>query len=333
MSKNGKLTLGHYGQNQKKSKQLFIYFFIIIILLLGFIYQKYSIYHNASEYGRVGELIDVKGKAMHLYTSGSSDLPLVFASNIGIAAPYTEMIPLAQKFPSETSFAIYDKPGYGWSDITNAPRDIDTIVSEIHTLLQANHYNSPVIFVAHAMGSLEVLRYAQLYPDEVAGIVLIDGASPEFCSEFNNIMIAESFIINGLRNTGALRLLSYTPSMQKTLNPNNTLSTDLQIINKDISLEKLWNKNMIEEKLKLKSNAKTILKAGSIGDVPLRIITSKANPYGNWQESQTSMLQLSSDSSQTYIEGSVNFIENKDVPAILHVIKELKLFLSPEEEE
>lgn len=332
MSRNGKMRLGNYRKNQKINKTLFIYLFIGITLLLGFVYQKYSIYHNASRYGRVGELVNANGTGIHLYTSGSSEMPLVFASNIGASAPYVEAAPLIQKLPSETAAVVYDRPGYGWSEVTNAPRDINTIVSEIHTVLKASHYDSPIIFVAHSMGSLEALRYAQLYPEEVAGVVLIDGASPEFCSEFNNIMISESFIMNALRNTGILRLLSHTQGIEKVLNPNTSLPQELQALNKDISLEKLWNKNMIEEKMKLKANSKTILKAGSIGNVPLRIITSKTNPYGNWQDSQKAMLKLSTDSSQTFIEGSASFLEEKDFPAILAVINELKLSLMPEEE-
>jgi len=332
VSKKNKMTIRRYGRAGKRGTKSFIYLFIISVILLGIVYQIYGVYIHASEYGRVGKLIDINDNNMHLYTSGSSNIPFVFSSNIGASSPYVEMYPLASKLPKETTLAIYDKPGYGWSDITKAPRDIDTITSEIHTLLNTANYPTPFIWVAHATGSLEALRYAQRYPDEVAGIVLIDGSSPEFCSTFNNIMVVESFLTNAIRNTGVLRLLKNTEPAQKLLCSNDALPQNLKNMNEGLTLEKAWNRNMIEEKLKLKSNANIILKAGSIGAIPLRIITSKANLYGTWQETQTRMLSLSSNSSQTYIDKSTSFIEESDTAAILSIIEELELSMQQEEE-
>ena len=332
MSRNKELSFANTNKSQKKIRKLFIYLIIGALFLLGALYQKWSIYYHANEYGRVGQLVEMSDTSMHLYTSGSSILPFVFASNIGVVSPYVEMQPLVKALPEDTALAVYDKPGYGWSEVTKAPRDIDTITKEIHTLLQSSDQRSPFILIAHSMGSLEIIRYAQIYPDEVAGIVLIDGASPEFCSSFNNIMIAESFIMNALRNTGIMRLLRHTDMIEKTLIPNSAMPADLQTINEGLALEKIWNRNIIEEKLKLQANAQTVIEAGSIGDIPLRIITSKANPYGGWKESQAKLLNLSSDSAQTFIDGSVNYIEEKDIKAISEVLNELKTSLMPEEE-
>lgn len=331
MPKNRKLILGNYDKKQARSKKFLIYLFIIILLLAGYFYQMYSIYAYANQYGRVGKLVSVNDRMMHLYTSGSSELPFVFAADIGSAVPYVDLYPLFSNFSSgETGIAVYDKPGYGWSELTQAPRDITTIVSEIHTLLHQSNYSFPALFIAHGMGSLEVLRYAQLYPEDVAGIVLIDGAAPEFCSKFNNIMIIESFLMNGLRNLGILRLFQDTETIQHTFNPNDNLPEQLKFLNTGISLEKFWNKNMIEEKLKLQSNAKVILEQGTLGDIPLRVITSRENPYGTWQATQASLLKLSSNSAQTYIEGSVDFIEERDIDTIIDVIETLKVSLQPE---
>ncbi|MDF2594832.1 MAG: alpha/beta hydrolase [Clostridia bacterium] len=323
MTNSKKMMLGNYPKDLKKNKKIMLYLFIFGLLLLGVFYQLYGIYSHANEYGRTGKLIDVNGVALHLYTSGSSSIPLVFTPTVGAASPYTAAYPLTSQIPETVSIGIYDKPGYGWSDLTKSPRDIDTITAEIHTLLEQANYTTPPILVAHSLGSLEVLRYAQLYPDEVSGIVLIDGAAPEFCSSFNNIMIVESFLTSFLRNTGILRLTRHTDSIQKILNPNPKLPDELKNINQGISLEKLWNRNVIEEKLKMQSNAKIILEGGTLGDIPLRIITSKANPYGNWNKTQSDMLKLSSDSIQLFIDGSVNYIEYEDTAVILDVIEEL----------
>ena len=111
--------------------------------------------------------------------------------------------------------------------------------------------------------------------------------------------------------------------MKGLLCPNLNLPDHLILLSKGINLEKIWNRNIISEKLKVPENAQKILDTGSIGDIPLRIITSEANPYSNWSKSQNTMRSLSTDVSQTKIAGSVDYIENKDVPAILSVIYEL----------
>ena len=53
------------------------------------------------------------------------------------------------------------------------------------------------------------------------------------------------------------------------------------------------------------------------------MITSQNNAYGNWSRTQKSLLSLSSDSSQTFIENSTTAINASDVPTILSTIEDL----------
>ena len=75
------------------------------------------------------------------------------------------------------------------------------------------------------------------------------------------------------------------------------------------------------------NNAQVILDAidagQTLGDIPIRVITSQNNAYGNWSRTQKSLLSLSSDSSQTYIENSTTAINASDVPTILSTIEDL----------
>lgn len=323
MIRRKKMVVKKYSRRHEKIRKRLVYIIIASLLLVGIIYQNLGIYNNVDKLGRVGSLIEVNGVNMHLYTAGNGDLPIVFTSDIGQTMPYIDTYNLHSSLANETSVAVYDKPGYGWSDYTSAPRDIDTIVDEIHTLFEESELSKPFIYVAHGMGSFEAIRYAQLYPDDVAGIVLIDGASPSFGAEFNNIMIVESFMINGARNVGLLRLGQNTDYVSRLLCMNNELPEHLKLLSRGINLEKLWNRNIISEKLKVPENAQTILDDGDLGDIPLRIITSEASPYSNWGKSQNSMRSLTTDFAQYYMTGSVDYIENQDVPQILSVINEL----------
>ncbi len=43
----------------------------------------------------------------------------------------------------------------------------------------------PYILVGHSMGSLEAIRFAQMYKDEVKGIVMIEAGNPEYYANEN----------------------------------------------------------------------------------------------------------------------------------------------------
>ncbi|MFZ6819024.1 alpha/beta fold hydrolase [Undibacterium sp. Ji22W] len=79
----------------------------------------------------------------------------------------------------DSSVFAYNRPGYGKSDKTNAPRDGQTIVAELHQMLQQRHLKPPYILVGHSMGGLYVQLFAKTYPDEVQGIVLVDALYPK----------------------------------------------------------------------------------------------------------------------------------------------------------
>ena len=321
------------SRKKEKFKKRLVPLTIIGAIIIGIIYQQLAIYYNASNLGRMGRLVDINGVNMHLYDSGMSDIPIVFTANIGSNVPFVDLYPLHNTLSENHRVMVYDKPGYGWSEYTSASRDIDTICEEIHAVLHSNDipgdedtYLEPFIYVAQGMGALEAIRYAQLYPEDVAGIVFIEGTSPTFCADYNNIMIIESFLINSLRNTGLLRLISNSDFVMNSLNDNPELSDELRALNKGIGLEKNWNRNVIAEKLNVSTNAEVILSTLSeakLGDLPIRVITSEANTYSTWNRTQKALLGLSSDSQQYFIQGSTTRIEENDVPTILAAIEEL----------
>lgn len=330
---NRRLKVKTFNRRNEKIKKRLFPLTLAGILLLGFIYQQLSIHFTASRLGRMGRLVEVNNTHMHLYEAGTGDIPLVFTANIGSSTPYVDLYPIHQPLSTDHKVLVYDRPGYGWSDTTSEERSIDIICEEIHTLLHSQEDPEdedtalqPFIFVAEGMSSLEAIRYTQLYPEDVAGIVFIEGASPSFCADYNNIMIIESFITNALRNTGFLRLMGNTNYTALAVSDNPELSPELRRLNKGLGLDHAWNRNVIAEKLNIPSNAEVIiadLGEDNLGDVPVRVITSEANTFSNWKRCQNALLSLSTDASQTMIEASTTAINETDVPTIIATIEEL----------
>jgi pimeloyl-ACP methyl ester carboxylesterase len=75
-----------------------------------------------------------------------------------------------------TQACWYDRAGEGWSDPGPFPRTSAAIAKDLHELLQRAGIPAPYLLVGNSFGGLNVRVYNGLYPNEVAGMVLVDSA-------------------------------------------------------------------------------------------------------------------------------------------------------------
>jgi pimeloyl-ACP methyl ester carboxylesterase len=123
-----------------------------------------------------GRLIDVGGHRLHIHCAGRG-VPVVLESALGASS-----LTWRQVQASVSAFAracAYDRAGFGWSDAGPLPRTAGQIVSELRALLSGAGVEKPCVLVGHSFGGLTARLYAQRYPEEVSGLVLLDPASPE----------------------------------------------------------------------------------------------------------------------------------------------------------
>ena len=294
---------------------------ILVILMIGIVYEQIAEYFDNAEYKPIGRIINVKGHNMHIFGKGNGSATVVFTSGWRTPSPYVDLYPLYNEISKYTRIVVYDRPGYGWSDVSNSPRDIDTITKEIHELLEKSGEKPPYILVGHSIGSFEVLRFTQLHKNEVKGVILIDGLDPNmyptaekpsiydlmFTSIFNNL-------VNVANKTGIIRLLFIVPSFYspKIFSFRNRLSLapeDLKKLDEVMFLKTLNNRSQIDEDRNKEVNAFRVASSGNINDVPLRIITSEElNNYQNSKESQLNLKKWSTDSKQIIVKDSRHYI-------------------------
>jgi pimeloyl-ACP methyl ester carboxylesterase len=84
----------------------------------------------------------------------------------------------------------YDRAGMGYSPKGPSPRDGLAIVSDFEKLVAASGEKGPFILVGHSMAGLRLREYAGRNPSQVAGLVLVDAATPEMAQQRR----AEGFI-------------------------------------------------------------------------------------------------------------------------------------------
>jgi pimeloyl-ACP methyl ester carboxylesterase len=122
-----------------------------------------------------GELIDVAGHAFHLNCLGSgAPTVLIDAGNGSFSLEWT---PIQRELSAVARVCTFDRPGYGWSAPGPAPRDGAQVVAELHTALAGNAA-PPYILVGHSLGGVHLRLFAAQYPQDVAGMVLIDTPYP-----------------------------------------------------------------------------------------------------------------------------------------------------------
>lgn len=80
----------------------------------------------------------------------------------------------------------YNRAGYLGSDNSNAPRDSATIVAELRTELKRQNVKPPYVLVGHSLGGLYMQYFARNYPQEVAGLVLVDSTHWEQSLQMGN---------------------------------------------------------------------------------------------------------------------------------------------------
>lgn len=119
----------------------------------------------------LGELVEVNGNKMSVYTEGDGDKTLVFMSGSGTCSPILDFKSLYSLLSNDYKIVVVEKFGYGFSDVVDENRDIDTMLSETRMALDKAGIKGPYVLCPHSMSGLEALYWAQKYPEEVEAIV------------------------------------------------------------------------------------------------------------------------------------------------------------------
>lgn len=306
-----KTNLKMKSKNRFRKVTFFGLFFLATIIFAGLSYEKIGEYYDSKEYPMTGTMVNVNNHNINVVSMGTGDTTVVFTGGLNEPSSYADFYPLYSEISKYTKVAVYDRPGHGWSEVTDEPRDIDSIVEEMHTALLESGQKPPYILVGHSLASLTSIRFAQTYKDEVAGIVLIDGGSPEYYSK-NSLEFSKSssYIYKTLKSLGIARLAlyhtSYSSKFVSGQNGLKSLPDDLKQLYFSMTLKTMYNKNIIDEGKMAQDNAKTILNGEKLGDIPLRILSAENTvlEIPEWQDSQMALKEWSTSSSQIVVKDS-----------------------------
>lgn len=149
----------------------------IALGVFGAIYQTIATAIDQRNYPPPGQLVDVGGYKLHLYCTGEGS-PAVILDAL-FPGTVSNWVWVQPEIAKTTRVCAYDRAGHGWSESGPEPRDAEQQARELHTLLANAGIAGPYILVGHSLGGLPTRMFAALYPDEVAGMALIEGTNPD----------------------------------------------------------------------------------------------------------------------------------------------------------
>jgi pimeloyl-ACP methyl ester carboxylesterase len=132
--------------------------------------------HRASSTAMPGTSYDIGGRSLHMHCTGTGSPTVVLESGLGEMSSNWAWI--APAVADTTRVCAYDRAGQGWSDDAAAPEDGLAVARDLHALLAAAGEPGPIVLVGHSTGGVYAMTYAAQYPDEVAGLVLLDSSTP-----------------------------------------------------------------------------------------------------------------------------------------------------------
>jgi pimeloyl-ACP methyl ester carboxylesterase len=124
-----------------------------------------------------GSLVEVDGHKLYLWCMGSGGPTVILESGLGETSAYWNRI--ANEVSRSSRVCAYDRAGRGGSEPSREPLDGIGTARELHTLLAHANVPGPFVLVGHSSGAQYVRIFAGLYPEDVAGMVLLDGQPAE----------------------------------------------------------------------------------------------------------------------------------------------------------
>jgi pimeloyl-ACP methyl ester carboxylesterase len=293
--------------NFLKRSLISVTIFIFALAITGMIYQTAATETDQRKYPPPGILANVDGYKMHIYCLGEGTPTVILDSaNMGTVSNWTWIQPEVAK---TARVCAYDRADSGWSDLSPQPNDTRQNAETLHTLLNNAGESGPFVLVGHSFGGLYVRMFAEMYPDEVVGIVFIEGTLPDGLNRLGKpdvmpnapdaqMMDATPFI----SRLGILRLVGFP-------------ATDLDLPEQQRNeLQAYLSSTKLAESIKrqyhlfptLLAQVRPLYEAGSLGDIPVAVVLGSEGDGGipEWHDLFAGQAALSTNHIMVTVDGA-----------------------------
>lgn len=270
-----------------------------------------------------GSLLDVGGHRLHIQCSGAGSPAVIFEAALGgSSVDWYAVQPEVSRF---TRACAYDRAGGGWSEAGPLPRDPLRTAEELHTLLRNAGVSPPYVLVGHSYGGYVVRVFAHRFQGEMAGLVLVDIATPEMFQRAPAIQsqmaqmardcrwdkLRAIFAVSRLRGDS----MTYVPPAIRPIADGFFLARKFQ------------DDSCGEVQAMLGEGQAQVREAGSFGALPLAVVTAGKREYldedswRTWQEIQRGLPALSTRSTQLLANQSSHHVQFGEPQVVVTAVR------------
>ena len=265
----------------RKRKRVVKVIFIVIVavlMLLLIICINHQIHLKMEKELRLplGQMVEVDGNNMSIYVEGTGDITLVFMSGGGTCSPILDFKSLYSLLSNKYRIVVVEKFGYGFSDVVDKKRGIESILADTRAALKAAGIEAPYVLCPHSMSGIEALYWAQQYPEEVLAIIGLDMAVPKSYQDYNinMTMLKLSQFASAI---GITRLLPSVSDSDAII--NGTLSNKEKEIYRAVFYNRTATITMLNEVKSIKENASKV-EADNTPQIPMLLFVSNGDGTG-----------------------------------------------------
>ena len=245
-------------------------------------------------------LVDVGGYRLAIHCIGEGSPTVVLETGLG--APSEYWAPIQQEIAGLTRVCLFDRAGRGKSDpAPTTPRTCADMVADLRNLLHDASIPAPYVLVGNSLGGMNARLYAYQHPEEVAGLVLVDGSHQD---QFTRSV--EALPEPGPDSPDSHKSFYHFWAGGGWMDPANNA-----------------------ENVDFVRSGEQLRAIHSLGDLPVVVLASGAflrqapTMHEIWQDLQRDLANLSSNSVYSVVESSGHFIQRDRPEVVVDAIRRI----------
>ena len=282
----------------------------------------------------LGKLVDLGGRRLHAICSGTQSPAVIIESGAGAFSLDWSLVQ-----PDIATFArviSYDRAGYAWSDRGPTQDTIEETIDDLQLLLRKEGVQGPYVMVGASLGSLYIRAFQRRFPDQVAGMVFVDGSHDE----------AITFMVDGnptpISHLSAEELQAAYDAYQREApqprvgaadqEPLNHLSAELQLVRQWAMTKLIADVGLLPKGAAAAESWRQEFaalgrqrteSAHPLGDLPLLVLERTQGSSELWHRQQVELAGLSSAGRLISVKESGHMIHLYQPQAVIEAIRDV----------